>query len=159
LKNFTIYLSGKMSGLSKDDMNSWRSTITDKLRIQIYYAKVVNPVDYYNTVEDNYDTDKEYIRWELRQAQDCSVIIVGWNKEQDSLGTMAELTAAYINKIPIIIYLYDTKRDDDKAFDVAHYDMHPFVRYMSDKIFYADEADLLVEYVRKYMFLETIIKF
>lgn len=142
-----------MTGLSKDDMNSWRSTLTDKLRRQIY-AKVVNPVDYYNTVDDNYNTDKEYIRWELRQAQDCSVIIVGWNREQDSLGTMAELTAAYINKIPVIIYLYDTKRKDDKAFDVALYNMHPFVRYMSDRIFYANEADLLAEYVRKYIFLE-----
>lgn len=145
----TIYISGKMTGLTKDDMDSWRSDLADLIERELcVYARVVNPVNYYNTIDSQYDTDTEYVRWELRQAKNCKVIIVGWNKEQDSLGTMAEMTYAYANNVPIILYLYDTNIND-----VDFLDIHPFVWHMSDKIFCADEKKDLIKYLEKYIFL------
>lgn len=149
----TIYLSGKMTGLSKNDMNSWREKMVAALKKEVY-ADIINPVEYYNTESVDYDTDKEYIKWELRQAQNCSVLIVGWNIKQDSLGTMAELTSAYLNNVPIIVYLYDTTLDDDDPYGIVYENLHPFVKYMSDKIFYADEISKLATYIRKYIFFE-----
>ena len=146
----TIYISGKMTGLTKHDMDSWRSDLADQIERELYmYARIVNPINYYNTIDSHtYDTDKEYVRWELRQAKNCKVIVVGWNKEQDSLGTMAEMTYAYANNIPIILYLYDTDSNE-----VDFFDIHPFVLHMSDKIFCADEKKKLIKYLEKYIFL------
>lgn len=51
-KTLKIYLAGKMSGLSFDEMNNWRKDTKDKLliisQIADYQLQIINPVDYYN---------------------------------------------------------------------------------------------------------------
>ena len=51
-KKWQIYLGGKMSGLSFNDMNTWRKDakqkISDMAEIAGYSAIVINPVDFYS---------------------------------------------------------------------------------------------------------------
>ena len=147
-----VYLSGKMTGLSKEEMNGWREKlqflIESKAKYRMYdKVHVINPVDYYNTQDEDYKDEKEYIRWEFRSVKTSDVVIVGWNKEQDSLGTMAELTYAYAHNIPVILYFYDT--DSDNGYEMIS-NLHPYIWYISNRHFFNDEIESLAEFVLKY---------
>lgn len=55
MNNLQIYLCGKMSGLSFQEMNSWRELLSVKFKsvasdINVK-VKVINPVDYFNFEE------------------------------------------------------------------------------------------------------------
>lgn len=145
-----IYLAGKMTGLSKEEMNGWREQlnylISLKAKSHLHDAvQVINPVNFYNTADEPmYQSDKEYIRWEFDRVKNSNIVIVGWNKEQDSLGTMAELTYAYANNIPVILYFYDRKDND------CYLPLHPFVNYIASKIYFKDQIEELANYVVKY---------
>ena len=142
-----IYLAGKMTGLNKKEMNGWREEVKQELLSSQSDKVVINPIDYYNFYSFNWEDDKEYIRWELNNVEKSDLVIVGWNKEQDSLGTMAELTYAYSKHVPVILYLYDTNKRD--SYDVIE-NIHPYVWYISDKAFCRDEIKGLSNYVNKY---------
>lgn len=146
-----------MTGLSLEEMTSWRDKlkhlIESKAKSRLCEkVHVINPVDYYNTVDADFQNDKEYIRWEFRSVETADVVIVGWNKEQDSLGTMAELVYAYAHHIPVILYLYDmdSMHFEDLYCDFNYDDIHPFVMYIADKYYMKDEIEELADFIVKY---------
>ena len=142
-----IYIAGKMTGLTKDEMSQWRKELADKIRYQVSHSSmcfptIIDPCMYYNTKDiDAWDADKEYIRWELRHVKSADLIIVGVSEDMNSIGTMAEMTMAYDHDIPILLYDRYSGSEGVKR-------LHPFVWYFADKYF--TDIDALVEYVVSY---------
>lgn len=104
-----IYLAGKMSGLSFDEMNKWRSEVSQKLLVTAeYYNKtvnVVNPVSYYNFEEKRHQTEIEVEEYDLAHVNSSDIIIVNLAGLSNSIGTIIELhDAHYHRKIPVIAF-------------------------------------------------------
>lgn len=138
---FVIYLAGKMGGLTKQEMNYWRTDLSQKIFRLIRDTscrdvKIVNPVEFYNTEEQKYKTDKEYVRWELRSAMNADLVVAD---ASDSIGTMAEVTAAHLSGKPIVLY----KRDNEGS-------IHPFMEELADRVFDQDEMGALAEFIYRY---------
>ena len=63
MKELKIYLAGKMSGLTYEQMNDWRVSLTNRLNVAAenagYKITVINPVLFYNFEEKNHQSEKE----------------------------------------------------------------------------------------------------
>lgn len=140
--DFYIFLSGKMTGLSNDEMNSWRREFADKICDGwIGSAKtpvVVNPCDKFRMLWDEplWKEHKEYVRSELRDAKGCDLLLLAISKNQDSIGSACELATAYANGKPVVLY---------NPHRIPHEDIHPFVWEMSDACF--EDMEELVNYI------------
>jgi len=93
---FTIYLAGKMSGLTYEEMNEWRVNAKRLLKIisnnQIH---TINPVDYYNfEMNPNTYTEKEIKKFDLHMVKTSDLILVNLDFS-DSIGTAMEICMAY----------------------------------------------------------------
>lgn len=141
---FSIYLAGSMTGRSYEEMSSWRNDIKSELYQESYKRQrdgicIVDPVMYYNTVDNTlYDSDKEYIRWELRNVKNSDIVIARVEKDFSSLGTMSEITTAYNNNIPVLLLIDDIDQT-----------IHPFIEEMCDKKFIIGSG---YESISKYIF-------
>ena len=143
----TIYLAGAMTGKTLEEMNQWREEVTRAIeRSESFHrmVRVINPVLYYSTADDEqkYDDDKEYIRWEFRNAENADVVISGCDTKVNSIGTSVETALAFKKNVPIVLFI--TNKDGYAC------DVHPYLSYMSDKYFYHDEVDEMVEYIARY---------
>lgn len=102
---FKIYLAGKMSGLSYEQMNSWRVKATELFKRYSDEIHTINPVDYYNfEIDPNSYTEKEVKEFDLYQVKNSNIILLNLNYP-DSIGTAIELECAsrFWNK-PIISF-------------------------------------------------------
>ena len=91
----TIYLAGAMTGKTLEEMNKWRKEVTRAIELSPDFrrmVRVINPVLYYSTADDpqKYDDDKEYIRWEWREAENADVVISACDTKTNSIGTAIE---------------------------------------------------------------------
>ena len=111
-----IYLGGKMSGLTFEEMHTWRNEACKKLlKVADYCGKkinVINPVLYYNFETKRHQTEIEVEEFDLGHVISSDIIIVNLNGLKDSVGTIIELhDAHYHHKIPVIAFgereLYD----------------------------------------------------
>ena len=106
LKHLQIYLAGKMSGLSYEQMNQWRidfdkyiKTIVDDYKIEL---DCVNPVNYFNFEEMKYQSHEEIMKFDLAKVKSSDIIVVNLNGLNTSIGTCIELYEAYKKEIPIL---------------------------------------------------------
>ena len=93
---FTVYIAGKMSGLSLEEMNSWRLKTERLLRIssdnQIH---TINPVGYYNfEMNPNTYTESEVKKFDLHMVKRSDLTIVNLDFS-DSIGTAMEICMAH----------------------------------------------------------------
>lgn len=136
MKDFNIYLAGKMTGLTYDVANSWRVKAKKWLenRECNYKVKVCNPNDYYNFKTKTYVNDKEIIRFDLHKVRTSDLILV--NLDGFSIGTAMELQHAYDKGIPIVGYKTDGGM------------IHPWLDYVCNRVFHSLEGAL--EYINFY---------
>jgi len=131
-----IYLAGKMSGLSFDEMNNWRKEITALLKDKTDTSKplnIINPVHYYNFEMDRSTyTDKEVMEFDLWAVRNSKLIIVNFDYP-DSIGTAIELYEATQKQIPVIAY---------GGLDV---DVHPWIKQCVTK--WCETMEDVVEYI------------
>ena len=92
----TVYLAGKMTGLTHDEMNKWRVEIKDKIT-DISNRKVVNPVEHFQIGGNEAEAHK----YDLYRLRNSNLVIVNMN-HINSLGTSWELGVANELGIPII---------------------------------------------------------
>ena len=103
-----IYLAGKMSGLSIEEMSKWRREFTYKF--ECYCTKnyidnpfkIVTPTDYYSFEEKKHKTEREVMDYDLWIVKNSTLVVVNLDYP-NSLGTAIELYEA--NKhcgIPVI---------------------------------------------------------
>ena len=143
----TIYLAGAMTGKTLEEMNQWRKDVTRAIELSPDFrrmVRVINPVLYYSTADDpqKYDDDKEYIRWEWREAENADVVISACDTKINSIGTAIETPLAFKKTVPIVLYI--TNKDGYVC------DVHPYLYYMADKLFYHNEIDKMVKYISRY---------
>lgn len=100
-----IYLGSKISGLSFDDMNTWR--VKAKQLFSDDNVNAINPVEFYNfemiKQADNRAriTPKEIMRFDLWLVENADLILVNLN-HQGSIGTAIEVYRASQLGIPVI---------------------------------------------------------
>lgn len=102
-----IYLAGKMSGLTYQEMNEWRETLRVKLielgRLRGYKVQAINPVTFYNYEHEFHQSEREIEDYDLAHVISSDVIIVNLDGLSSSDGTKLEIFEAYRHhKIPVI---------------------------------------------------------
>lgn len=141
-----IYLAGKMSGLSFEEMFSWRNVLRHKLlEVEVDYCKtvnVVNPVLYYNFKEKRYQTEIEVEEFDLAHVISSDIVVVNIDGLSSSIGTIIELhDAHYHRKIPVIAFgnreLYNN--------------LHPWVKNDITRV--ENNIDDVVAYIRDFYML------
>ena len=135
---FQIYLAGGMSDLSFEEQNNWRMDLKYNLETYDcdYKVKCVNPVDYYNGLDQStYDSDMEVMEFDLHKVKSSNLMIMNFNNKY-SLGSMAELAIAHDRGIPVI------------GLNESEQQLHPWQYCMCLKIFNNREDMML--YIQNY---------
>lgn len=129
-----IFLSGAMSGLDKEQYNSWRIKAEKLFKHYNNSIIVINPATYYNFDMDiNSYTDREIREFDLNAVRNSNVVLV--NLSTDSIGTSNEEREAEIHNIPIIGF-------------APHNNIHPWMKEPCNKI--CDTLQEAVEYIVTY---------
>ena len=79
-KTLKIYLAGKMGGLTYEQMNDWRISLTNRLNVAAenagYKLMIINPVLFYNFEEKKYQSEKEVKDYDLAHVITSDLVIV-----------------------------------------------------------------------------------
>ena len=104
----TIYLAGKMSGLSDSEMRQWRNLLKSELEkysdMANYKTNIVSPCDYFNFEEQRYQSEQEIMKFDLSLVKNSDIVIVNTNGLSSSIGSIIEVYEAWKNDIPVIAY-------------------------------------------------------
>lgn len=141
-----IYLAGKMSGLTYEEMNDWRNRIKTKLIESANYldtkVNIINPVMYYNFEEKRHQTEIEVEEFDLAHVVSSDIIIVNLDGLKDSIGTIIELhDAHYHYRIPVIAF------GDKELYE----NLHPWIKNDITRV----ERSIVdvVNYIRDFYFI------
>lgn len=109
MKNFKIYLSGAMSGVSWEVQTKWRRQIKDAIKFGDYnYKKSVeffDPTQFYNFEEKYQKSEREVMEFDLYNLRNSDLVIVNLDNGGDkSIGTSMELALAKELRIPVIAF-------------------------------------------------------
>lgn len=143
MKELKIYLAGKMSGLTYEEMNSWRIKTKIKLlnaaKTSGYRLIIINPVEFYNFEEKKHQSEEEVEDYDLAHVISSDIIIVNLEGLNTSDGTKIELhDAKYHNKIPVIAF----------GHEMSYLDLHPWIKRNITRV----EKDMegVIEYIRDF---------
>lgn len=104
MSKFKIYLAGKMSNLSYEEMNGWREKAEDLFAFDDN-VKTENPCDFYNFENKRPDftyTESEIKNFDLYLVKNCNLVLVNLD-HPNSIGTAIEIHMAHDEwKIPVI---------------------------------------------------------
>lgn len=97
MKRKTIYLAGRMDGLSYEDAMTWRY----KAKSMLYNFDVYIPHYGFTLDNKNLMWDRDYF-----MEDNCDILIVNFDYEKENpfLGTSMEIGRAYYQRKPIIIF-------------------------------------------------------
>ena len=142
-KTLKIYLAGKMSGLTMEQMNDWRISITNRLNIVAenagYKVIVINPVLFYNFEGKRHQSEDEVENFDLYHATTSDLVIVNLDGLNTSDGSKLEVhDCNYHNGIPVIAFgesgLYE--------------DLHPWIKNDITRV--EENAQDVVNYIRDF---------
>lgn len=143
MKEFQIYLCGKMSGLNLRQMNEWRITLKDALdfsakTISNVKVNIVNPVDYYNFENPTHQSEFEVMQFDLNKVKKSDIVIANTEGLNTSIGSAIEIYEANKRDIPVI--MYDPKHE--------YWSVHPWLKECTSRV--ETTIDDLVQYVAEY---------
>lgn len=145
----TIYLAGRMGGLTKIEYNTWREILKKKLEIAAECCnsiiQVINPADYFDFDNMEGHTGKEIMQFDLNMVRQSDIVIANVNGINESIGTSIEVYEANRLNIPVISYsdVLDAKKGD--IFDK----IHPWIKEcLATKLMF--HADDVVQYVKDF---------
>ena len=108
MKEFKIYLAGKMTGLSFENSDMWRRNLKCRIYEQAFYSEirpiVINPNDFYNFKEPSHKSEREIMQYDLNHVRNSDIIVVNLDGINTSIGTAMELYAAAQLNIPVIAF-------------------------------------------------------
>lgn len=141
-QKWQIYLGGKMSGLSFEEMNNWRQVAKEKLisaaQASGCYAYIINPVDFYNFEKVEYQSDAEVMDYDLFHVEHSDFLIVNGDKLDQSTGTQIEIFDAYRHGIPVFVFG-----------DYKH--PHPWIERCVTR--FEPDIDHVIDYLRRFYFV------
>lgn len=97
-----VYLAGGITNATEEQMNGWRKRskeLFDKFAKDKF--EVINPVDYYNPTDYNFDSTREVMEFDLHKVRNADVILVNYNIP-NSIGTAIEIGIANEHRIPVV---------------------------------------------------------
>mgnify|MGYP003286534801 FL=1 len=104
----TIYLAGKMQGLTYEEMTKWRNMFRDNLEdcsdATNSKINVISPCDYFNFEEKRQQNEKEVMNFDISLVRSSDIVIVNTTELNSSVGSVIEIYEAYKNDIPVIAY-------------------------------------------------------
>lgn len=148
MNSLRIYLAGKMTGLSYDDMQGWRFEFEAEINKYAkthdisYRVNVFNPCDYYNPLSDAHKSEREAMDFDIYNLKKSDIVVVNLNN-QDSIGTAMEIAIARDNGIPIIAMC---ENDDE---------LHPWLRDSCIRI--CNDMDELIEHITEYYIFPLLV--
>lgn len=104
MESVKIYLSGSMCGVSWEEQSKWRQNVMDAINYQYEHDKKAtffNPVNFYNSKEKQYKSEKEVMEFDLYNLRNSDIVIVNFNNIW-SIGTAMELMLAKEMHKPVI---------------------------------------------------------
>lgn len=142
-KTLKIYLAGKMSGLTFDEMNKWRYETIYMLKSFSDYTQykltIINPVDYYNFENKKHQSEKEIKEYDLNHVITSDIVIVNLDGLNTSDGTKYEISQAARNyNIPVIAF------GDKKLYD----ELHPW--YKDDITRVENNIETVANYIKDF---------
>ena len=137
-----VYLAGKMSGLTFEEMNKWRIKADAALHNACYTTgmrlRVCNPVNYYNFETQDYQSDKEVMDFDLAMIKGCDLVLVNLEGLNTSIGTAIELYECLKSSIPVIAF----------GSNENYWGLHPWVSLCITRK--EDNIDKAVEYIKNF---------
>lgn len=122
MKELVIYESGKMSGLTYEEMQSWRIYLKAALEQVAENAgvnvRVINPVDFYNFVTQRHQTEIEIMNFDLARVKESDLVVVNLDGLSTSIGTIIECYEAYKREIPVLAF----------GSDEDYENLHPWIK-------------------------------
>ena len=107
-KYYKTYLAGKMSGLTFEEMNTWRIGCKCMLSMAAlnkeYNICIINPVDFYNFKKVEYQSEDEVMDYDLMHVNDSDFLIVNLDQINTSTGTQIEVYDAWKSNKPIFAF-------------------------------------------------------
>lgn len=142
-RKLKIYLAGKMSGLTYQEMGLWRQEIENKFLIQSmltnYTVMVLNPVKLYNFEEVKHQSEKEIMNYDISHVVTSDIIIVNLDGLATSDGSKIEIYEAnYNRKIPVIAF-------GDKE---LYNNLHPWLKECITRV--EKNIEDVVDYIRDF---------
>lgn len=140
-----IYTCGKMSGISFQEQMEWRSNVEHEVRIRTYYdfdVKFIHPPMFYNYEENNHQSEREILEWEMAQLHDCDIVVVNLDGIEDTTGSHMELGAVQgINMFgDKHIFVIGLGKDEN---------LHPWIRESCIRI--EEDPDKVADYICNYL--------
>ena len=157
LKDRVAYLCGPIKDVS-DDGTSWRDSITPRLKQ--YGLGVLDPCKKANDKEEIGDAKKKFkdiimredwkslkeefwpvVRWDLRSVDVSDFVIVDYNPEVSTVGSIHELVVANFEKKPILLKYNKSQLDKFNPWIGVFVKEHHFFSSWDDMFKYLDEVD------------------
>ena len=139
----TIYLAGRMSGLTKDGYTRWRKELTDALYDESVLVgsniQVINPATYFDFDNMDRHLEKEVMQFDLNMVRQSDIVIVNVDDVSSSIGTAIELYEANRLNIPVIAYTYSGIVNDS---------IHPWIQECLSTVQMCKQE--LINYVRDF---------
>ena len=101
-----IYLGGKMSGLTFEEMNTWREQAKRLFNLKTdNQVHCINPVEYYNfEMDKSLYTEREVKEFDLHCVKNSDIILANLDYP-NSIGTAIELHMAHdVWNIPVVAF-------------------------------------------------------
>lgn len=95
----TVYLAGKMTGLTHEEMNAWRKLAEKALAEHGF--RVLNPV---NSPLRKYPSNREIRDNNRYQIDNSDLLLAEIDHEQPSINTLAEIIYAGVKNKPVIVW-------------------------------------------------------
>lgn len=149
----TIYLAGRMGGLTKIEYNTWREGLKKKLEIAAgccnSMIQVINPADYFDFDNMEGHTDKEIMQFDLNMVHQSDIVIANINDINESIGTAIEVYEANRLNIPVIAYANVPEILEHKRNNVIFDKIHPWIKEcLATKLMF--HSDDVVQYVKDF---------
>lgn len=142
MREFKIYLAGKMSGLSFEKSNEWRRKLKSLIFGRAFYSQihpiVVNPNDFYNFKATTHKSEREVMQYDLNHVRNSDIIVVNLDGINTSIGTAMELYAAAQLNIPVLAW--GTSEEWENT--------HPWLKECISRV--ESDTDDLCDYIFEY---------
>lgn len=106
MRKIKIYLAGAISGLTYEQMNTWRNDVSEAIKSAASYkdcfANIINPVDFYNFQNPRHQSEREIMKYDIAHVKSSDLVVVKLERLNGSIGSCIELYEAYKCDIPII---------------------------------------------------------
>ena len=139
-KKYKIYLSGGMTGLSEEEMKTWRLEVKNGIWATESNTNFFDPTEQFEYVYHylplKHEAEEFQMKFDIRNLVDSDLVVCNISSNPLSVGTNIELGIAYNLHIPIVIY------------NPSKIEPHPWHESIAD--YMTEDMDTLLEIIKEY---------